>query len=141
MDGYIAQSAYVRRRSQQVNAVIFVELLDLRRELTLRFAFIENRAVSQALDIVQQRRGNAKRMKDARKAAQKQQLQVAVPAATLHAAIPGVGPRGGLPRTKAPLQKLCRDAGLEDHGTVAQSTERLREFTSMLPKTEMEGES
>lgn len=137
---YIAQSGYARSRQAEVSAMLLGELVEYRTKVGLRHAFVGHPVVERAIQIAIARKGAQARVKAGAAAAKQAQISETVggSGASASTGIIGFGPRGGLPRDKPSLRKLCRDCGLSDEGTVPTLRTRLQEFVAMLPKTEAE---
>ena len=100
---------------------ILLGLIELRTKLGYELSFLEDKTTTDFMDAMKIKKGALGRLKDQVKT----DSQPA--AAATGSGIARLGPRGGLPRTKAELQALARDLSLSDAGTVEELKNRLRD--------------
>jgi len=132
---YMAQPG-ARRAVRKLSAEHLLELVDLRNRMGMVFSFMENDSVLQAIRIARQRSGVMSRM---RRAVVTEATTRRPPGSSGASSGPVasslIGPRGGLPRTKAELQELAASMRLDTSGTVAQLQARIRGSIAGVPKT------
>ena len=113
---------------RSVASSVLAELIELRKKLGNESAFVHSAKVSEALRIARHRPGVMERV---RRDAAREAFPPVAPGATPEAKKVGmaamIGPKGGLPRTKAELQQLSRAFGLSDVGTTDHLRQVLRE--------------
>ena len=114
--------------------ILVSELIDLRTRLG-KFAFVEHKTVAAALEIAKVRKGQAARVRA--EAAAAKAAQIAAKSA-LKSTVPGFGPRGGLPRDKPSLIRLCKECGLSQDGLIGELKERLTEYVDLIGRNDRE---
>jgi len=132
---YMAQPG-ARRAVRRLSAEYLLELVDLRNRMGMVFSFMENDSVLQAIRIARQRSGVMARMRRAVVTeATTNRPAGSSGASSGPVASSLIGPRGGLPRTKAELQELAASMRVDTSGTVAQLQTRIRGAIAGIPKT------
>ena len=127
---YHRQSDRLRGMNAHISAATLLELVELRNKMGFETAFLGNDKVLEAIRIARSSAGVMARLRGAAHA------ERGPPTSSTASSNPGFGPRGGLPRDKAGLQAVARGMKLDDTGTIAQLTVRIKEATKDLPKTQ-----
>ena len=114
--------------------ILVSELIDLRTKLG-ESAFVEHKTVAAVLEIAKVRKGQAARVRA--EATTAKAAQIAAESA-LKSTVPGFGPRGGLPRDKPSLIRLCKECGLSQDGLIGELRERLTEYVDLIGRNDRE---
>ena len=114
--------------------ILVSELIGLRTKLG-ESAFVEHKTVAAVLEIAKVRKGQAARVRA--EATTAKAAQIAAESA-LKSTVPGFGPRGGLPRDKPSLIRLCKECGLSQDGLIGELKERLTEYVDLIGRNDRE---
>ena len=115
-------NAYLSRMGRQSSQLV-LEGIELRRRMGNDLAFVENPVMLEMLNASKSRAGVMGRVRQKVKEEEKARLQ-AVQRPTGTAITSLLGPKGGLPRTKADLQKLCQALGVDSTGLDIEQTQK-----------------
>jgi len=124
--------------SRVITAQDVMDLVYLRNKLGFDLAFLENDLVLRAMQIARPRHNVMTHLRAAvvDQLVSSPKIEIKEEGSSEGSArqVPGFGPRGGLPKTKAALQAIARSIGITEIGTVAELKKNIQEATEGIPR-------